>query len=203
MRQALAFVATLVVLAGCGGGAPSLSVAPGGPGGRTTPPSSAAAGQSGQPGFSFGTVAGVTDLAHSAGLLVPADFAAVGLAGAGTPTENPSGNANYIVYKGLSGAGGGIELDIFMYATPAEAATEFGGTSMYAMDDAAVQQIGADQAGYYPDQPGNDPGVTYDEIRVLAGKGWFDLSVPSGPQAEAQLQALAALVVARGAALFG
>jgi hypothetical protein len=126
----------------------------------------------------------------------------VGLAGAGAPTTNPSGNANYIVYKGVSAAGGGIELDIFLLDTLAEAKEDFGESGIFALEPDAIAQIGADDGWIYLESAGNDPGTTFAELRVLKGKAWFMLGIPTGPQARDQLLTLAQLVLGRGAALF-
>jgi hypothetical protein len=48
------------------------------------------------------------------GLLGPADFAAVGVTGTGTPTRNSDAPTDaYCVYSGISSATGGIEFDAF------------------------------------------------------------------------------------------
>ncbi len=73
---------------------------------------------------------------------------------------------------------------------------------MYALEEAEIQSLGADDAGYYDDQLGNEAGTFFDELRALNGKAWFTLGIPDNPQSKAQLLALAGLVLARGSALF-
>jgi hypothetical protein len=190
----------------CGGGVPAGTVGPTQPGGPTQPPAEPTQSPAGPtqppagPGLPVGSpISGIDQITT---ILTPADFTAVGVSGAGPGSDNPSGNAHYIVYAGLSAGAGGIELDIFVFDTPADATTDFGGTAFYTLDQATIQRIGADDAGYYPDQPGNSAGTSFDEIRVLKGKVWFDLAIPSSAQAEQQLISLAALIVARGGVLF-
>jgi hypothetical protein len=82
----------------------------------------------------------VTGTGDIGNLLRPADFGAVGLSGAGAPSINTSGGDSFcIVYAGVSGAGGGLELDVFLYATAADAAGDFGDVGLYAVDPAQVQ----------------------------------------------------------------
>ena len=191
MLRIVGVLAVGLIVAACGGGGPTATIGP-----VTLPQTSAAASASAIGGP-------ISGLAQIGNILTPADFAAVGVSGTGTPTVNHSGNAGYyIVYAKLSAADGGVELDIFPFATPADALLDFGDISANTLDSAGVAQIGADQAGFYVDQAGNQTGLSYDEIRVLKGKVWFNLDVPSNPNSRQQLNTLAALVVARGAAIF-
>ncbi len=198
-----------VLAAGCSGAAaPGGAGATGGPSAAPNPSASSPAGATYEPPYGGGGQAGggATGGSVQAGgdlcdLLGPGDFGAVGVAGAGAPKENPSGNAAYCIYAGLSAASGGIELDAFVLGSADEASTDFGEVGLYALDPAAVTALGAAKAGYYPDQPGNDPGTTFDELRFLKGRIWFVLSIPSSSQAEDQLLALAKLVLERAAAL--
>jgi len=136
-------------------------------------------------------------------ILSSADFAAVGVKGAGTPTVETSGDGDfYVVYAGESADDGGIELDIFLFDTASDAADDFGGSGEGELGAATLKQIGADRAAYYSDEAGNSAPISYDEIDVLKGAGWFDLEIPSGSNSKQQLVALAALVVARGGSLF-
>jgi len=190
----------LLVAACSGGSTPTIgpvstpagpASSPGGPASASTP--GGAPPPAGSP---------IGDIAHIANILTPADFGAVGVSGANAGNDNASGNGHYIVYAGKSAADGGIELDIFLFDTSADAQTDFGDVGLYKVDPAMVAEIGADQVGYYPDQPGNTASTSYDEVRVLKGNAWFDLGIPSNADSKAQLTALAALVVARGASIF-
>ncbi len=138
-------------------------------------------------------------------LLGAGDFSAAGVPGAGSPTRNVTTNdveqAEYCVYAGVSAAGGGIELDAFVLKTPAAASGNFGDVGMYVLDPSEVTALGADKAGFYADQIGNDPKTTFDEMRVLKGRLWFDIGIPSSPQSKDRLLALAKLVLARATAL--
>ncbi len=54
-------------------------------------------------------------------LLAPADFQAAGVPGAGPPTVNPDEQGAYCVYTGKSSATGGIEFDVFVTKSAADA----------------------------------------------------------------------------------
>ena len=61
----------------------------------------------------------------------------------------------------------------------------------------AWRALGADKAQLLLAQPGNSSDISVDELRVLKGKLWFDLGIPSNEKGKSQLLALAALVLAR------
>lgn len=163
-----------------------------GPGATTAAPPPVGGGSTGKP---------ATTTADLTNILGPGDFAAVGISGAGAPTNNPTDNAAYIVYKGKSAASGGLELDAFWFDTAAEAAASFGSSGVYALDPADTAALGADDAWISLSELGNDPGTTFAELRVLKGRIWFDLGIPSGDQAQAQLLALATIVLSRAGSL--
>jgi hypothetical protein len=210
MILAAGTILTLVVA--CGGSAPApttggvRSTSPGGatigPGGGSTPAPGGGtvtfqpvpgAGPTGKP---------ATDINGIATLLGPGDFNGVGIPGAGTPSVNTNSGPGtaYVVFARKSAADGGIEFDVFAFDTVANASTEFG-SGLTALPAAELRTLGADKAAFSPDELGNDPGTTFAEIRVLKGKIWFEIGIPSNPLAEAQLVALSQLVLQRAAAL--
>ena len=142
----------------------------------------------------------ITGPSQFANVLAPGDFAALGIADAHAPTVNTTGcapNCAYVVYNKLSAADGGIEFDIFNYATAADATADFGGGTLFRLADHDVAALGADDAQLLVAQPGNTADISVDELRVLKGKLWFDLGIPSNEKGKSQLLALAALVLAR------
>jgi hypothetical protein len=206
----------LFLIAACGGspstptigpgGAPSAS-AGGGPttvpvgGGPTTAPAGGAASFQPVPGAGP-TGMPAADTNGIATLLGPGDFNGVGIPGAGTPTVNLNSGPGtaYVVYARKSAADGGIEFDVFAFDTAAEASTNFG-TGLSPLPSAELEALGADKAASSLVELGNDPGTTFAEIRVLKGRIWFEIGIPSNPLAEAQLVALAKVVLERAAAV--
>jgi hypothetical protein len=207
--------AILVLIVACGGSPSTPTIGPGGagnasPGGPTVGPGgggSASTPVAGAASFQAVPGAGPTgmpaaDVDGIATLLGPGDFNGVGIAGAGTPTVNTNSGPGtaYVVYARKSAADGGIEFDVFAFDTAAEASTNFG-TGLSPLPSAELQALGADQAAISFAELGNDPGTTFAEIRVLKGRIWFDIAIPSNPLAEAQLVALAKVVLQRAAAV--
>lgn len=141
-------------------------------------------------------------------LLGPGDFAAIGIADASGPSENNDPpTAYFCVYRGKSSATGGIELDVFVSETAAEAHDVFPeafsefGTS----DDVAVSIAGADEATLsLPTFDGStDPaliGVRKGTVTILIGVG---TKFADAKQAGEQLKQLAALALQRASALGG
>jgi hypothetical protein len=177
VRRALPPVVMVIgaLVAACGGGGP----APATPGATvaTTPGASAAtAGGSG-----------------TCAWLTPADFTAVGITGAGTPTDNSQeAGSHYCVYNGLSGATGGIEFDAFTSASVDDAKATY---------ETMMGEIGAG-AGRVPAGAAFDAASFADDgkfaaITVQQGRLAFSISAPSSADAEAHLVALAKLVVQR------
>ncbi len=183
-----------------GSAAPSISAPTQAPSSAaTTPVESSAAGSSpvagGQP-----TGRPITGPSQYAQVLGTGDFAALGIAGAHTPSVNSTGcapNCAYIVYDKLSAADGGIEFDIFNFDTAADAAADFSAGDLNKLDAASLAALGADDAQLQLAVPGNSPDIKVDQLNVLKGKLWFDLGIPSNANGKSQLLALAALVLAR------
>jgi hypothetical protein len=139
-------------------------------------------------------------------LLGPGDFANAGVPGAAGLTENnqpPS--AYYCVYRGKSSATGGIEFDLGLEATAADAQAGF--PEWFAefdpSNDTPVSIAGADQAALSlpPAEGSTEPAL----IGVRNGRLTFVIGVgtpfANAQQVGAQLKTLAALVMQRAAAL--
>lgn len=187
------------VLVGCSGsggaGAGGSAQSAGGPASTT-----AAGGGGGGVG---GVVARGDDLCK---LLGPGDLTAAGVSGAGGPTENNQPpDAYYCVYRGASSATGGIELDVFLSDTEADAHDVF--PDMFgeylAANVKTVSVSGADEARIVlPSAEGStDPAL----IGVRKGKLTFGLGVGTpfkdADQAAAQIQQLAGLILQRAGSL--
>ena len=160
-----------------------------------TVPPAAGAGETGT------TVSSAADLADALG---PGDFAAVGLNGADTGSVNANeAGSVYVVYAGRSSATGGIEFDAFVSATTSDSqatyATVLGGT----LDAAGMGKKDvptADDAAMRLDNP-IDSGGTFATVAVRKGLLVFDIGIPGNARAEAQLTALALLVLQRTTAV--
>jgi hypothetical protein len=178
---------------GAGGGSPTGSVATPGPSAGSATGSGAAGGGGG----TGGSVAAGDDLC---GLLGPADFAAVGISGTGTATENNQDNSNvYCVYAGKSAATGGVEFDAFLAASKSDSEATFNSIEAPMLDFEGVGKAAfpdADGAKLRTDIPDG-----YAGIAIWKGKLAFDIGVPTSDQAKDQLIALAKLVLQRSAGL--
>lgn len=136
-------------------------------------------------------------------LLAPSDFASVGVKGAGRPVSNSTPPTDfYCVYAGVSSYKGGIEFDVFLSDSTAEAADVFKTVTQETVSPKALDRakdLGVDQAKLELEAKGDsDPVAT---ISVRSGKLVFSIGFPSNPEAEAQLLSLARTVLQRGAAL--
>ncbi len=194
IESLLSSALVIISVAACSGAA-----SPGSPAAASAAPAAAASQAAG--GSTGGSVPDGGDFCS---LLGPGDFAAAGVSGAGTPTGNPIRNdvqaADYCVYAKKSAADGGIELDVFVLTSTDAALTDFGGVVGYEIEPAELTALGADQAGIY-EELGNEAGTTVAEVRVLKGRMWFDIGIPSNPGSKEQLLGLAKLVLDRGVAL--
>jgi hypothetical protein len=190
---AAAFLLAGVVGACSSSGATStpISAAPSTGGGVAT--AGAGSGGSGAAGALGGTIGRGGSFC---GLLGPGDFAAVGVAGARTPTKNSDDVTDaYCVYSGVSGATGGIEFDIFL-TDAAGAYQQIKANGGITADDATADLPGVNAAGIQLD------GLAHmADIGVLKGTIAFDIDVPTNPNARTQLIALAKLVLQRGGGL--
>jgi hypothetical protein len=136
-----------------------------------------------------------------AALLGPDDFTAAGVPGAAAPSVNPGdpGSA-YIVYAGPSSAGGGIELDVFVYETLEDAASLVFDPGIFALDEASKQTLGAERATFMAEQATNDGTGTFDTLWAQKGRLAFALGIPTTDTSRDQLLALGRLVLERSAA---
>ena len=202
-RPAVVPLIVLIVAACSGGGGTGAgpSSAAGGGSGTATPatasqPPAPAAGGGGATG---GPVAAGADLC---GLLGPGDFASVGVAGTGGPSENNQDNNNvYCVFAGKSAGTGGVEFDAFLAPTSADSQAAFDAASAPMLDFEGVGKAAfpdADGAKLRTDIPGGYAGIT-----IWKGKLVFDIGVPTTDQAKDQLIALAKLVLGRAQGLTG
>lgn len=170
--------------------APPTTAASAGGGGATAAASATAVGGGGAPG---GTVGPGGNLC---GLLGPGDFAAVGVAGAGTPIKNSDAPTDaYCVYTGISSATGGIEFDIFI-GDPEATYQQIKINGGIVADDATSDLPGVGAAGIQLNGQGNMA-----TIGVRKGQVTFDIGFPTNTNARAQLIALAKLVLERGGGL--
>jgi hypothetical protein len=135
-------------------------------------------------------------------VLTPADFAAAGIAGTTKPSVNvdDGGNSAYCVYRGKSGAMGGVELDVFYPAGAAATDVEQTFKTVLASDPGArydpesipgssesVYSLRVPQSGH-PDFAAN---------AVRRGDLVFSISLPASAKAKAQLEGLSKLVLQR------
>lgn len=148
---------------------------------------------------------GVLPIAKGSGekmcVLTPADFRAAGLV-VHKPHANvdDGGNSVYCVYQGISGATGGVELDVFY---PAGATPEdIDGTwkTMLAASPGARYQperlSGVDASMFSLEIPqANHPNYAANAVR--RGDLIFAISMPSKPHAKEALAGLSSLVLKR------
>jgi len=186
-------VVAVIAAAGCAGGATPLPNSATPVANNTTPvPGSQAASGGGGDLPTGAPVAAGGDLCS---VLGPGDFAAAGIPGAGAPTKNNNTpNDAYCVYQGKSSGTGGIEFDIFVDANPTDAAATYDTIGFEGPSTDVTTEIpGATKAGIAT--------TPFASIDVLIGNVSFDIGFPNGPNAHAQLVALAKLVVGRIAKL--
>lgn len=160
----------------------SLSACSGGPG--TATPTTAAS--------PVHAVIGETSLCS---LLTPADFTAVGVSGASTPDENITGSEFYCAYAGASVATGGIEMDAFVYDTPADIATGYASLRPSTdITDVRGQVPRAEQAEVGTAQSG---GPVFAIIAVRSGNLTYGIGIPPNGDWRTQLVALAGRFIGR------
>ena len=137
-----------------------------------------------------------------ASLLGPGDFSAVGIEGAGPPSYDPAGEPGsvYAVYRGLSGAAGGLEVDVFVPGSADDAAAMVFDPGLFALDAETKAAIGAERATLIDEQATNDGTATYDTLWVQDGRLVAVISIPTSEGSRDQLLGLATLLLARSAA---
>lgn len=182
MRTAVLSLSLIMALAlvGCGSGA------------AVTPtPTPAPSGR-----FSPGIVPSKEQLCA---LLTPADWNAAGLRDAGPPEmddDGPGTGSAYCVYNGLSGATGGLELDVFVSQTIEDAQLTYAQILESIPDPTPPNLSGVDDAVM---DTSIEPG--FGAILVRAGRLVATITLPAGLAAADQLTSLMALVLTRAAAL--
>jgi hypothetical protein len=134
-------------------------------------------------------------------VLTPADFAAAGVSGTSHPSANvdDGGNSVYCVYRGKSGATGGVELDVFY---PAGAATDVEQTfkTVLASDPGAhydPESVPGSSESMYSLKTPQSGHPDFAANAVRRGDLVFSVSLPSSPNAKAQLLRLSSIVLER------
>jgi len=126
-------------------------------------------------------------------LLTAEDWGAFGFVTGAQPEINDEGpgTAN-CVFAGQSGATGGLELDAYVHDTVAEAEDTLEIIREGMPNAQPITLPGADEALIDPDVD-----ASYGAIVVRNGRFTYTISLPGSEQAQAQLTALAAAVLAR------
>ena len=109
--------------------------------------------------------------------------------------ESDGPGSAYCTYAGESGAEGGLELDAFVAETVSDAEATFDLMSTE-QGGQVITLPGADEAWIHPAIDDE-----FGAISVRVGRFSYSISLPTGEQAEAQLLALAGIVLARASAL--
>jgi hypothetical protein len=176
MRSFFLFIASLALVGACGAGA--------------TPAPAAGA----PPSFVPGVAPAPALLCQ---LLTPADWAANGLTGAGQPNpySDVPGEA-YCTYTAQAGVDGGLEFDAFTGEGLADAMETYQVLLEGMGTPSDVSVANCDDCALDPNVNG-----TFGAIMARGGQFAFTISLPTSAQAEAQLKALAALVLQRATAL--
>ena len=129
-------------------------------------------------------------------LLSPADFQAAGVAGARAPTKNPDQQGAYCVYAGKSSATGGIEFDVFVTQSVADA------QGVYAEVRYSNAPAPATKTKVIPDvdemEVKKEAGPpAYTSIAVRKRKLVFGIGVPTSAKSQEAVISLARLVLQR------
>ena len=135
-------------------------------------------------------------------VLRPADFRAAGVTVEAAPTINldQNGENAYCVYRGKSGATGGVELDVFFPAGSSPEDVEQTFMTVMNSDPGARYEpaplAGADRAMVAPaiPQSGHPP---FAAVAVRRGDLVFSISLPASPAAKTQLLRLSEVVLGR------
>lgn len=132
-------------------------------------------------------------------LLTIDDWTAAGLSGATAPKvddDGPGTGSAYCTYGGLSGATGGLELDVFVDQTLLGAQTTFA-TIAQSLPPSQPPNVSGIDDGLL--NTNIDPG--FGAILVRAGKLVVTITLPTSPQAGDQLTSLTQTVLSRALAL--
>jgi hypothetical protein len=134
-------------------------------------------------------------------VLTQADFAAAGVHTDAKPKANidQDGQNVYCVYRGISGAKGGVELDVFYPAGASATDVEQTFKTVMAGDPGAKYEpetvAGASEAAIAPAI--GESGYTFAAIDVRRGDLVFSISLPAGSKARSQLVQLSKAVLSR------
>ena len=149
-------------------------------------------------------LAGAVPKASGAKMCVLArdDFAALGITGTSEPTVNvdDGGNSAYCVYRGKSGATGGVELDVFYPAGAAATDVEQTFKTVLASDPGArydAESVPGSSESMYSLQIPQSGHPDFAANAVRRGDLVFSVSLPSSANAKSQLQRLSRLVLER------
>jgi len=193
MRSSPLVGAVALIVAACSGGATATTKPAAGtaatPSTAATTSATAGATASGSPaagGTGLHIVLAGKDMCA---YLTVDDFTAAGVSGAATATENNTDKEFYCVYKGLSGATGGIELDAFVYEDSAD--LDAGYDSEKPTDnvvDVTAQVPNAEVAAVGTTVSG---GPEFAIIAVRSGNLVYGISIPATGDYQTQLVALA------------
>lgn len=135
-------------------------------------------------------------------VLTQSDFRAAGLTVNAQPSAEieQDGASAYCVYRGKSGATGGVELDVFYPAGASPAEVEQTFQTVLNSDPGAGYQPegvrGADRSMFSLTIPQNGH-APFAANAVQRGALVFAISLPAAPQAKAQLQRLSQIVLGR------
>jgi hypothetical protein len=174
----------VILVSACSVGAPA---SPGASTATVLPPATSA------PLGSQGPLPGADELCR---LLTPTDWTSAGLQGAAQPSADTDGPGTaYCTYTGQAGADGGLELDAFVDTTVADAQDTFNTMSDEMSGGQQATLPGADAVLVNPSVDG-----IYGAIAVRDGRFSYSISMPTSYQAQTELLALAAIVLARGQA---
>lgn len=146
--------------------------------------------------FSPGVVPGMEQLCA---LLAPDDWTAAGLEDAGPPDmddDGPGTGSAYCVYNGLSGAMGGLELDVFVGPTVGDAQLTYAQIRESIPNPSVPNLSGVDEAVI---DINIEPG--FGAILVRAGKLVVTITLPTSAAANDQLISLTNLVLGRARGL--
>lgn len=160
-------------------------------GGAVKSPSPAASGL-----FSPGVAPTADQLCQ---LLTPADWAAAGLRGARAPAvddDGPGTGSAYCTYGGVSGATGGLELDVFVEPTVDDARITYGQILESIPTPTAPNLSGVDEAAI---NTNIEPG--FGAILARAGMLVVTVTLPTSDATAEQLTALTSLVLSRAHSL--
>lgn len=135
-------------------------------------------------------------------VLAPSDFAAAGISGTSQAAVNvdDGGNSAYCVYRGKSGATGGVELDVFYPAGASATDVEQTFKTVLASDPGVrydPESVPGSSESMYSLQVPQKGHPDFAANAVRRGDLVFSISLPSSANAKSQLQQLSLMVLKR------